>query len=312
MALSVCCQWLEPRTKRDGSIVFENSIKEKTLQLGAYKSGKYDDQRLHDTYHNNVDNLIALVPKLVHHGMKAWRLSSNVFPLFEFESKFIKADDELLSKLAHLGKLFLKNNIRVTTHPGQFAVVSSDSPTVVENTVRELTYHAWMFDAMGFPCTPHHAINIHGGKKDRVEEIIARSLDLPDNVRKRLTYENDEKCYNPKQLLKISERTGIPIVWDSHHHTFNDSDMTMEEAMLECMATWPDDVRPLQHISNTEPELKDGNFSQRRKHSWHIHYIPDCQREVIVEGMADVDVEAKGKNVAVLQMCKKFDLPISK
>jgi len=37
MSLTVCCQWLEPRTKRDGSVVYENSIEEKLLQLGAYK-----------------------------------------------------------------------------------------------------------------------------------------------------------------------------------------------------------------------------------------------------------------------------------
>lgn len=311
MALSVCCQWLKPRTKRSGEVVWENSLKEKNLQLGAYNNGKYSDQRVSDTYHHNVDALIALVPTLVANNMKAWRLSSNVLPLFEFKKDFVEADTDLLKKFQKLGRLFKKHEIRVTTHPGQFAVISSDSPKVVENTIRELNYHAWMFDAMGFEESPYHAINIHGGKKERVKEIIARSKDLPDNIRKRLTYENDEKCYSPKQMLEISEGSGIPIVWDSHHHVFNDSGFSMKEAMELCMQTWPDGVKPLQHISNSEPELKDGNFSQRRKHSWHIHYIPECQKEVMVDGLADVDVEAKGKNVAVMKMVENFGIPIS-
>ena len=42
MSLGLCCQWIEPRTKRTGDVVYENIINEKLLQLGRFRDGKYD------------------------------------------------------------------------------------------------------------------------------------------------------------------------------------------------------------------------------------------------------------------------------
>lgn len=309
MSLSICCQWLEPRTKRNGSVVMENSIKEKILQLGVYNRGNYPETRIINTYHNNLDELIKLVPKLIKNNIKSFRMSSNVLPLFDRTGDLAKQDQELLKKFKILGKMFLDNGIRVTSHPGQFTVISSDSDSVIENAIKELQYHAWMFDQMGLAETPYYAINIHGGKRDCANRMVQTILSLPENVRKRLTLENDERCYNPRQLIEVSEKTNVPIVWDSHHHVFNEGGMTMEEAMWECAQTWKD-IKPLQHISNTTPGLEKGSFSDRRKHSYYIHYIPDVQREAMESDIVDVDVEAKGKNLALLKMRKDFNLKV--
>ena len=83
MSLTVCCQWLEPRTKRDGSVVYENSVDEKLLQLGAFKNGKYSSEQIKQTYIHNVNELLKLVPKLNAANIKSFRMSSNVLPLFE-------------------------------------------------------------------------------------------------------------------------------------------------------------------------------------------------------------------------------------
>lgn len=300
---------MEPRTKRDGSIVYENSIKEKSLQLGAYKNGKYSEERIVETYHNNVNELIKLIPKLVENKIFSFRVSSNILPLFDKAGDIAKNDEKLIQKFKILGELFLKNKIRVSTHPGQFTVISSDRDEVIANSVRELEYHAWMFDRMGLAQTPYYAINIHGGKRDRSNRMVDTILELPENIRSRLTLENDERCYNPRQLVEVSEKTNVPVVWDSHHHTFNDGNMTAEEAMWACIETWGE-YKPLQHLSNTFEGLEKGNFSERRKHSYHIHNIPDVQREVMEADLVDVDVEAKGKNLAVIQMRKKFSLNV--
>ena len=305
MALTVCCQWLEPRTKRDGSVVYENSIEEKLLQLGAYKKGKYSEKQINETYINNVNELLKLIPKLNAANIKSFRMSSNVLPLFEFCDSIAKNNTELLNKFRLLGELFRKNNIRVTCHPGQFAVISSDSDSVIENTKKELNYHAWMFDMMGFEETPYHAINIHGGKRGNVERAVETILSLPDSTRKRLTLENDESSYSVPELLKIHQKTGTPIVWDSHHHSFNTGNMDDSTACIETIKTWGN-IKPLQHLSNTEPELKNGSFTERRKHSYFIHYIPEEQKKLILEDLVDVDIEAKGKNLSVLKMRNDF------
>lgn len=307
MSLTVCCQWLEPRTKRDGSIVYENSIDEKLLQLGAFKKGKYTEQQILQTYINNVNELLKLVPKLNAANIKSFRMSSNVLPLFEFCEDIAKNSFELLNKFKLLGDMFKKNNIRVTCHPGQFAVISSDSDSVICNAVKELNYHAWMFDQMGFEQTPYYAINIHGGKRGNTDRAVDTIFSLPIQTRNRLTLENDESSYSVSELLKIHEKTQTPIVWDSHHHSFNTGNMDFSTACIETMKTWKD-IKPLQHLSNTEIGLENGSFTERRKHSFNIYYIPEEQKKLLLENKIDVDVEAKGKNLAVLKMRNDFGI----
>jgi UV DNA damage repair endonuclease len=59
-------------------------------------------------------------------------------------------------------------------------------------------------------------------------------------------------------------------------------------------------------LSNTEPGLESGSFTERRKHSYYIHYIPEQQKKVMIENTVDVDIEAKGKNLAVIKMKNDF------
>jgi UV DNA damage endonuclease len=200
--------------------------------------------------------------------------------------------------------------MRVTTHPGQFCVLSSDSESVVANAFKELSIHGWFFDQMGLDHSPKWAINIHGGKKDRTSQLIDQIKSLPDNVRKRLTLENDENCYNVIDLLPVFEATGTPVCFDSHHHTFNDGLLNMDEAFSVSCATWPDGIKPLQHLSNTEPSLVGGSFADRRKHSDMIHYVPDCQLNALRDDTVDVEIECKMKNIGVFKMAKDFQIKL--
>lgn len=307
MSLAICCQFLEEHTKRNGNKEVVNIIDEKSLQLGAYKSGKYSQEKIVETYHNNVDQHIKIFPKLIENNIKSFRLSSSLFPLFEFCGDLAKNDQVLKNKLSYLGGLFYTHGIRVTTHPGQFTVISSDSDNVIQNSIRELEYHAWVFDQMGFEQTPYYAINIHGGKKDRNNKIVEVYSRLPVNVKNRLTLENDERCYNVKQLLQVHEKTGIPVVFDSHHFTFGNDDLSFVDAFLETSKTWGK-IKPLQHLSNTQPGMENGSYTERRAHSDYIHYVPDLQLSAIRDNLVDVDVEAKMKNLAVIKMRNDFDI----
>jgi len=300
MSLGVCCQWLEPRTKRDGSVVYENSINERTLQLGRFQQGAYTKAYVRECYINNINEIIKLVPKLVANKLKLFRLSSNLFSLSEYNKDILHNDEQINLLLAKAGKAFIDAGIRVTTHPDQFVVLSSDNPVTVENAIKELSHHAWVFDRMGFSMSPHAAINIHGGKSDRMDQLVKAIHYLPDNVRSRLTFENDESAYSLVDLLKVNSTTNIPLVWDSHHHTFNDSGLSLDDAFSLSVYTWKaSGCKPLQHLSNTTPGLENGSFTERRKHSDYIHYVPDCQREGLLVDVIDVDVEAKMKNLAV-------------
>lgn len=307
--LGICCHFLKEETKpRSGKVHLVNEMEEKVLQLGRYRSGKYTPDQIKGVYINNVKRLAEMLPKIRRHGIRLFRVSSALFPLSDQVDRTLWDNPQVIAHLKTAGDFVKANEMRVSTHPGQFCVLSSDSDSVVEKAFVELEIHGWIFDKMGLPHSPQYAINIHGGKKDRASRLIEQIKSLPDHVRKRLTLENDESAYSVVDLLHVHQETGVPIVFDSHHHTFNEDNLTMEEAHNVTKETWPKDVKPLQHISNTDPSLINGNFQDRRKHSDMIHYIPQPQLLGLQNDDIDVEVEAKLKNIAVFDMVKKFNV----
>lgn len=309
--LGICCHFLKEDIKpKSGEKRLINEMDERTLQLGRYNSGKYPEEQIRATYLNNVSNLAQMLPKIRKHGVRLFRISSAMFPLADKVDRKLWDNEEVRKMLKSAGDFIKANDMRVSTHPGQFCVLSSDSDTVVENAFKELSIHGWLFDTMGLDHSPKYAINIHGGKADRSSRLIEQIKSLPDNVRKRLTLENDEMCYDVIQLLEVHQETGVPIVFDSHHFVFNDGGLTMEEAHAATMETWPGGIRPLQHISNTEPSLANGSFVDRRKHSDMIHYVPEPQLQALRDDIIDVEVEAKLKNISVFKMSQDFQVPL--
>jgi UV DNA damage endonuclease len=308
--LGVCCQWIEEKTKpKTKASEMINLMEEKSLQLGRFRDGKYTEEYIRSVYRNNILNLSKMLPVIRGNGIRLFRISSSLFPLADIVERDLWDNKENKLILEKIGEFITSNNMRVSTHPGQFCVLSSDSDKVVENANSELAMHAWLFDAMKLEESPFYAINIHGGKADRTSLLIDRIKSLPANVRNRLTLENDESSYSVSDLLVVHKETCVPIVFDSHHHTFNEGYLSMQEAYDASLLTWHK-TKPLQHISNTEPSLANGSFMDRRKHSDMIHYVPEPQLSALRDDVIDVDVEAKLKNLSVFKMSSDFQIPL--
>lgn len=307
MPLGVVCHWLVPQTKRDGTVEWVNGMGERLLQLGRWRDGLYSEDQVAAVLQSNVENLERMARTIVKET-RLFRLSSNILPLMDIVPRYLWDTPEVRGPLSRAGKIFVDAGTRVVSHPGQFCVLSSDSDLIIANAVRELVSHAWVFDAMGLPQTPHAAINIHGGKRDRVDRLIASIKDLPWEVRSRLTLENDESAYGVLDLLRVADATGVPICWDSHHWTFKTDGLTVDDAYRMSCETWTDGVRPLQHVSNSEPGPEGRSFMELRKHSQYLEFIPDPQLQGVRAGLLDLEVEAKMKNLAVAAIRKKYDL----
>lgn len=293
--LGLCCHYME-----DG----KNILKVSGLQLGRYNNGLYTDERISDTYLTNIRNLIINLNRVFSEGFILFRFPSGIFPLFDKVPEHLWDNDEVHGLLAELGDIVRKYNVRATFHPGQYCSLSSDSDDVIRNSVSEINHHAWIFDKMGLPATTHCAINVHGGKGDREANLIKGISWLSDSARNRLTLENCETAYSVKQLHRVYEATGVPVVWDSHHHTFNDGGLTDVQAMELAASTWGK-VKPLQHISNSRN--KDGNFQKRRAHSDYITEFPECQLEMLLADEVQVDIEAKMKNLAIDKIMEEYN-----
>lgn len=305
--LGLCCQYIENRTKRNGNVETVNIIEEQGLQYGQFLKGKYSNAQVEAAWVNNAQELLKILKRVNNEGIKLFRVSSTLLPLYDSLPDLLRNCQAAKDVLAEAGKFVLDNQMRITTHPDQFVVISSNKQDVINNSIRMLNHHAWMFDQMGLPVSPYYAINIHGGTKGNITTLIDSIKKMGSNARGRLTLENDERSYDVSELFKVYEETGVPVCWDSHHHTFNDAGLSLPDALNLAKRSWGN-VRPLTHLSNTDPSLVNGSFTEKRKHSDYVHYVPDCQLLGNNAGEIDIELEFKMKNMALFKAVKDFNL----
>jgi UV DNA damage endonuclease len=308
--LGLCCQYLEPKLKRNGQTEFINIVDETGLQYGQFLKNKYSSKQIEETWINNAIGLFDIIKRVNREGIKLFRVSSNLFPLYDSVTDNLRKCQTVKDILKETGKFVLENNMRVTSHPDQFVVLSSNKEDVINTSVRLLDYHAWIFDQMDLPVSTYYSINIHGGTKGNNKILVDSINKLSSSTKGRLTLENDERSYNVQELYQVYQETGVPICWDSHHHTFNDAGLSLDDGLNLAKQTWGA-VKPITHLSNTEPSLVNGSFTERRKHSDFVHYVPDCQLNGNNNGEIDVEFEFKMKNLAIFKAVKDFNLKLS-
>lgn len=308
--LGLCCQYIQNKTKRNGSEEFVNIVDEKGLQYGQFLKNKYTLEQIQQTWINNANGLLSILKRVNSEGFKLFRVSSNLFPLYDSLPNELSSCQEVKAILAETGKFIIENKMRVTSHPDQFVVLSSNKPEVIEKSIRMLDHHAWIFDTMTLPESSFYAINIHGGVKGNSTLLIESINKLNPSTKNRLSLENDESSYNVRDLFHVYEMTGTPICYDSHHHTFNDAGLSIEDGLKLAMKSWGN-VKPLTHLSNTDPSVANGSFTERRKHSDYVHYFPESQLNANNNDEIDVEMEFKMKNLAILKATKDFNVKLS-
>ena len=198
--------------------------------------------------------------------------------------------------------------MRLTCHPGPFNVLVSPHKHVVDNTITDLRIHGEIFDMIGLERSPYNKINIHcngvyGDKKAAMDRFCKNFELLPESVKTRLTVENDDKSsmYSVKDLMYIHERIGIPIVFDYHHHKFCTGDLSEQEALELAISTWPKDIKPIVHYSESKA-LHEGNEKVKpQAHSDYINELPNLYGNDV-----DVMVESKAKELAIIPFIKDF------
>jgi len=109
--------------------------------------------------------------------------------------------------------------------------------------------------------------------------------------------ENDDKAsmYSVKELYEgIYKRIGVPVVFDYHHHRFCDGGLTEQEALELAMSTWPKEIVPVVHYSESRSIEQEDEKIRPQAHSDYVYdYIDTYGNEV------DVMIEAKHKELAV-------------
>ena len=230
----------------------------------------------------NVKDLHQLIQWNIVNGYDFYRLSSDMAPWkTEYEWEDLKDIDEIKKWFHSAGTMAKTHGVRLTAHPGPFNVLVSPNEQVVENTIKDLTIHGDEFDMMGLSRTPYNKLNIHcngvyGDKLSAMDRFCKNFERLPESVQTRLTVENDDKAsmYSVKDLMYIHERIGIPIVFDYHHHKFCTGDLSEREALELAISTWPDDIVPVVHYSESRSkEQLDESIRPQAHSDYVIDYI---------------------------------------
>ena len=256
----------------------------------------------------NADALLAALQFCADNGIGCFRVNSQILPIKTHPTCGYKVDDlpdgdDIVRRFKECGTFAKKHKLRTCFHPDQFVVLNSPRLDVVEKSVQELEYQGEVAEWIGAD-----VINIHGGgaygDKPKALADFARNLDqLSSRVRKRLTVENDDKTYTPADLLPICKATGIPLVYDVHHHRCNQDGLSEVEATEQAIATWSRE--PMFNLSSPI-EGWDGPKPERHHDFIDVKDFPECWHALDLT----VEVEAKAKEVAVLKLQNELDCRI--
>jgi len=251
----------------------------------------------------NAMDLDKIMDWNILNGYNFFRITSGLAPWkSEYEWNDLKDIERIRMYLHSAGVKAKSHNLRITSHPGPFNVLTSPHPHVVDNCVSDLTDHGSVFDMLGLSRTPYNKINIHiggayGDKESAMERFCVNFERLPDSVKSRLTVENDDKAsmYSVKDLYEgVYKRIGIPIVFDYHHHKFCTGDLSEQQALEMAISTWPEGITPATHYSESRrDEQKDGTIRVQAHSDYVYDKIETYGNEI------DVMVEAKHKELAV-------------
>lgn len=224
-------------------------------------------ERLRELIAANLEALEAILRWNEKNGIQVFRLTSNLIPFGSHAANELAWWDEFAGRLHELGSSLQRVGARVSTHPGQYTVLSSVQPAVVSAAVAELEYHDRLLTALGLDRS--HKIVLHigsgaSGPQAAYERFTAGFARLSEGAQERLVLENDER-WPLEQVLVLAEPLGRPVVFDLFHHQLAPSlhRLGARELVLRAGTTWrADDGRQEVHFSTQELGKRPGAHAE--------------------------------------------------
>lgn len=268
----------------------------------TYKLSTFNHDIAFPIIKSNLEDLKSILEYNLLNNISFFRISSDIVPLashndFDFDWK-----KEFKSILNDIGDFITSNNIRVTMHPGQYTVLNSTKPEIIEKSIKDLLFHCEFLDCLNSDYS--NTVTLHvGGVYDNKSESIKRFINtynsLPSKIKNRLVIENDEKNYSLDDLFNIHSDTGLPIVFDNlHEECFLNKQLSHEELyniFEKASSTWGDRTAKV-HYSQQDLLRKKGSHSPTIRSAEFLDYY-----SVIKNFNIDIMQEVKDKNISVLK-----------
>jgi hypothetical protein len=216
---------------------------------------------------------------------------------------------------APVGEAARKHDVRISFHPGQFCVLASENPGIVERSIEEFEYHADMARWMGFGKTfQDFKINVHISGRRGPMGIRAALGRLTPEARNCITIENEENAWGLDDCLTISDV--VPIVMDIHHHWVREGAYIapQDDRVKRVIDSWRG-VRPTMHYSVSRedilvnhsstvlpdmPQLLTDGYKKQKLRAHSNFYWNTAVNEWALSFRNDFDImcESKAKNLA--------------
>ena len=280
------------------------------------------EQRLWDIMEHNVsslNNLIEFVGGLPDE-LRMVRLGSGILPAYTEPSwsyywQLPDVRRYLETHLSRVGIQARNSNVRLSMHPGQFTVLASDRPDVVNRSIEEFEYHTDVIRYLGYGKQfQDFKCNVHISGRQGPAGIKAVLGRLSPESRNCITIENDEMSWGIEASLELQK--DVALVLDIHHHWVATGEYIrpMDDRVLRIIDSWRG-VRPVIHYSvsredylvdhdiNTKPNyatlLEDGyKKAKLRAHSDMYWNTAVNEWAISFNEQFDIMCESKSKQVA--------------
>ena len=335
--IGFCCKYMDPDQSQKPKILKEKqqrySERSTTVAWCNRQEKSVAEERLLDIVTHNMQsayNLVEYVSTLPAERRMV-RLGSNQIPMAtEPNWRYVFEDPTVVKELekgfGKIGDLARAEDVRLSFHPGQFTVLASDKPDVVERSIDEFEYHVNMARWMGYGKEfQDFKCNVHISGRQGAQGIIDILPKLSPEARNIMTIENDEMCHGLDESLKLVDH--VALVLDIHHHWIRDEEYIQpdDDRVKRVIDSWRG-VRPAMHYSYSRDEWLDQSTTidsndrhselqdlsilletggKKQKLRAHSDYYPNYDaNEWALSFWPDFDIqcEAKAKNLASQQL----------
>ena len=272
------------------------------VKLQTCRLKNASEQRIMEIIEHNLDVLDRVIEYNHKHNIRLFRISSDIIPFASHPEVSVKWCEHFKQKIKDIGIKIKDYNIRVSMHPGQYTVLNSPNDDVVDRAVEDLKYHTYFLDCLGTDSSSKvilHIGGIYGDKHHAIKRFIDNYSKLDETIKKRLVIENDDKNYDIEDVLYISEKLDIPVVFDNLHHEINNAktDKSINEYIMECSKTWKDvDGKQKIHYSQQDKSKTKGAHSKTIKVSKFLEFYNNLPHNDL-----DIMLEVKDKNISAVK-----------
>jgi UV DNA damage endonuclease len=279
--IGFACKWIDRPDQLDG-IKPKDDCKQyntgsTTVAWLNRQSRDVAEQKLWDLMQQNIESVRKLVTKVGEQdeSLRMVRIGSDILPVYtqrDYCDFWRRVDVRAYAEkhFAEVGEIARLRNVRLSFHPGQFTVLASINPGIVERSIEEFEYHADMARWMGYGKTfQDFKINVHISGKQGPDGIRAALPKLSPEARNCITIENDENAWGIDASLELVNHCAL--VLDIHHHWIKSGEYIepTDDRVKRIIDSWRGQ-RPVIHYSVSREDCLVEHTQHQRPDLWSL------------------------------------------